>query len=326
MREMKTRMLARIMLVALLPLGAADCSSKPGSTPLPAGDPLIVAFSPIRDAAGTALAGATAVGGQASQVEVFIRQVASDPTTERIVRVADGLFPFSIPIGAANLPVPAAFLDIPTGYVTQIRMQVDALEATFSGGTATILLPGGALRIVPSTSLQIPASGESDLLVRVDPASIVAARCGVLTLTSPSLPGTVAQPIDVAGGVAADRLNVFFKTGTAPATITSVAAAYDGRVSVDHQFPDGLASLGLPADRLLSGAIAYFKAQPTVDFVDASRPLILSTLPNDTAGGFFYQSYFETATSEAHQTTMGDSRPIIAVVDTGMRLDNLDLF
>jgi subtilisin family serine protease len=326
MREMKIKMLARIVLVALLPLGAGDCSSKPGSTPLPAGDPLIVAFSPIRDAAGTALAGATAVGGQASQVEVFIRQVVSDPTTEQIIRVADGLFPFSIPIGGANVPVPAAFLDIPVGYVTQIRMQVEALEATFPSGTATVLLPGGALRIVPSTSLQIPASGESDLLVRIDPASIVAARCGVLTMTSRSLSGTVAQPIDVAGGVAADRLSVFFKAGTAPATIASVAAAYDARVTVDHQFPDGLASLRLPGDRLLSGAIVYFKAQPTVDFIDASRPLVLSTLPNDTTGSFFYyQSYFETATSEAHQTTMGDSRPIIAVVDSGMRLDNMDL-
>ncbi len=316
----------RLSFLALLPLAVTHCSTKPGTTPVPTGDPLIVAFSPVRAPAGTALAGATFVTGQASQVEVFLRQVAADPTTEQIIRVADGIFPFSIPIGTPNVPVPAAFLEVPAGTVTQIRMQVDALAAVFPNQTSAVSLPGGALRIVPSTPLQIPASGESDLLIRLDPSTIVAPQCGALTMISSALSGIVAQPIDVAAGFAADRLNIFFKPGTPPSIIASVVQGYDTRASVEHQFPDGLATVLLPADRLLSGAMGYFQVQPPVNFVDPNGTrAFVATFPNDTVGSLFYQAYFETATSEAHQITMGDSRPIIAVVDTGMRLDHPDL-
>jgi subtilisin family serine protease len=316
----------RIVILVLLGVGATQCSAKPGSTPLPAHDPLIIAFSPVRAPAGTPLEGATAVIGQASQVEVFLRKVAADPTTEQIIRVADGVFPFNIPIGSSNVPVPAAFLEVPAGTVTQIRMQVDALAAVFPRQTAAISLPGGALRIVPSTPFQIPTSGESDLLIRLDPGRIVARRCGALTLISPTLPGIVAQPIDVAAGFAADRLNVFFKPGTAASTIASVVRGYDARARVEHEFPDGLASVLVPGDRLLSGAMSYFQAQPTVSFVDPNgTQAFAASFPNDTIGPLFYLAYFETATSEAHQITMGDSRPIIAVVDSGMRLDHPDL-
>jgi len=313
-----------MMCLALLLLGTA-CSSKPGAVSLPPGDPLIIAFSPVRSTVNTAIAGATAVVGQASQVEVFLRQVPGDPTTEQIIRAADGVFPFTVPIGAANVPVPAAFLEIPTGYVTQIRMQVDALQAVFPSGNVSVSLPGGALRILPATTLQIPASGESDLLARLDPAAIVAARCGTLKMVSPSLSGTVAQPIDVAAGVPSDRLSVFFKGGTTATTIASVLAGYDARASLEHRFPDGLASVILPGDRLLSGALTYFQAQPSVDFVAGGWPVISATLPNETVGGSGYFPYFETATSEAHQISMGDTRPIIAVIDSGMRLDHPDL-
>src|SRR6185437_15372192 len=317
---------ARTAFLLLLALGTTQCSSKPGSTPVPANDPLIIAFSPVRVTAGTALQGATAVTGQASQVEVFVRQVAADPTTEQIIRVADGIFPFNIPIGTPNVPVPAAFLEVPAGTVTQIRMQVDALTAVFPGQSVAISLPGGALRIVPSTPLAIPASGESDLLVHLDPGTIIAPQCGGLTMISSALTGIVAQPIDVAAGFAADRLNVFFKPGTSVGTIASVVQSYDARASVEHEFPDGLATVLLPADRLLSGAISYFQGQPAVNFVDPNGTrAFAASFPNDTVGSLLYLAYFETATSEAHQITMGDSRPIIAVVDSGMRLDHPDL-
>jgi hypothetical protein len=300
----------------------AACSTK---VVVPTDDPLIIAFTPAANTAGTALQGALALQGQASQVEVFIRSVASDPATEQILRPAEGLIPFNVPLGAVGTPVPVAILDIPAGFVTQVRIQIDTLSAVFPDRTSAVALPGGALRIIPNGTLQTFPAAESDMLVRIRPSDVIGTPCGQLTLSSTTLSGTIAQGIDVSQGVPADRLNVFFTPATSAATIASTVAQYDSRASVTRIFPDGLVSVRLPIDRLLSTAVSYFQSKPAVVSVSASWPLSFQSFPNDTVGPLFYNAYFETTTSEAHQITMGDSRPTIAIIDSGFHLDHPDL-
>jgi subtilisin family serine protease len=296
-----------------------------GGVAPPTDDPLVIAFSPLTNTDGTPLAGAVSLQGQASQVEVFLRSVANDPATEQILRVEEDILPFTVPVGAAHKPVQIAVLHMPAGFITQIRIQVDALNAVFPDHTSPIALPGGSLRITPPAPLQVFAAAESDMLVRFRPGDVIRSACGGLSFSNASFIGNGVQGIDIAQGVASDQLNVFFKPGTSAATITTVVTGYDSRATVVRRYPDGLASLALPGERLLSGAVTYFESQPTVDFVAASWPLTFVAFPNDTVPPLYYDSYFETTTSEAHQISMGDAKPIVGIIDSGMKLDHPDV-
>ncbi len=134
-------------------------------------------------------------------------------------------------------------------------------------------------------------------------------------------------PVDVTAGVTATALNVYFHAGTPSSTIATVVSGYDTRARIVTQFATGLVGLELPADRLLSGAISYFETKPSVAFVTVAARHVLfdHPAPNDTISPLPYQPYFTSATYPTHSFQTGNTRPTIAIIDSGAKLDLPDL-
>lgn len=317
----------RLVVRAAVLLATLGASLTCGTSATPTSDPLVIAISLTGSTTETDLQGVVGVRGQASRVEVFHRTVATDPATETIQTPFAAPLPFAVRLPRLNTPAPIAVLDIPPGFVREVRIVVDSLAGIKEDGSELPLpVPGGALKIVPPQLIPVSAASESDLLIRINPSQIASNTCGPPGITTAVVPAIAAQPIDVFAGVPADRLNVYFAPNTPANTITSVVAGYDARAATAYRFPIGLVSVRVPTDRLLSGAIDYFRAQPSVQLVTA-RPAQAfhapAPPPNDF--GTTYLPYFETTTYEAHQITLGDTTPTVAIIDSGFELDHPDL-
>jgi hypothetical protein len=315
----------------LLALWFGGCSSQ---TPIPTDDPLIIAMSSISSTQGTALQGATGLQGQASKVEVFMRSNANDPSTAQIVTASVAPIPFSIPLGLPNVPTRIAVLDIPAGYVTQVRIEVDGLFAVFPDHQTPINLPGNALRITPNGTFPVTAGAESDMLVPLDPRAVVTPSCSALqfTLATTGFTGLIAQAVDVDPVVLSTSLNVRFSAATSKTTISTLVAGFNAGATVNWVQPSNLVNVSIPAGGLVSAAVSYFSALPGVVAVTVDRlqrtvgQPSLKTPPNDFPGtGLVYAPYYHQAVFEAHNITEGDSLPVIAILDTGANLANPDL-
>jgi hypothetical protein len=322
------------LAVTMIACGRAEPSSKGGTGTIDGGaggagaDPLVIAIAIPRPLAGPPLDGAVRFRGMTSRVEVVERDVATNPATEKIQTVFAMPLPFDIPVPPPNVPVAIAALDVPAGFVTQVRLRIDQLAAVRADESEIPLpVPGGTLKFVPAQPIAAAPDQESDLLIRLDPTQLVTNTCGSPGVDTARLIGIQVTPVDVATDITPTALNVYFRAGTSPSTISTVVSGYDARARIVTQFSTGLVGLELPADRLLSGAISYFETRPSVEFVTVAAKHVLfdHQAPNDTIATLGYQPYFTSATYPTHSFQTGNTRPTIAIIDTGATLDHPDL-
>ena len=147
-------------------------------------------------------------------------------------------------------------------------------------------------------------------------------------MASATLQGMIAQPLDVDPNIISGSMNVYFASGTSFAAISSAVTGFDARASVAWHTPSNLVHVTIPSDRLLSAATSYFTGLSQVTMVSPNRLLFLQSAPplttpsNDSAA---YSPYFHQAVYEAHTITVGDSIPVIAILDSGADLAHPDL-
>ncbi|MBI5482045.1 MAG: S8 family serine peptidase [Deltaproteobacteria bacterium] len=278
--------------------------------------------------------GISSVDITASRVDV----VHSDTPTgsEKVITVAQGTFTTRIVAVAAALPLQAGLFSVPPGYVHQIRFITESIKVIKDGADYDVKLPSGpqtGLKIIPADETQpFPVKADTITVVKAvfDPEVQVTFNEHRTNeyIVKPVLVGELAsEDIFIPPQFVPGQVYALFAEDTDQATVDSINAeigATVARRSARHPWY----TVQLPSGSDENAAVAFYRAKPQVRWAMRNyNAHSLNRLPADFSGPGDTTQYwlFQTESPAAWDTTVGDSRVVLAVVDHGANLAHEEL-
>ena len=119
---------------------------------------------------GETLSGMTSLTATVTRVDVVHRTVLDDPSTERVITVSASPADVTLATTPDDTSVrPLTGLEVPPGYVMQLRLIVRELRITLRGQTYPVAVPSGAesgLKVVPAGGyLRVPENGGAGIVI-----------------------------------------------------------------------------------------------------------------------------------------------------------------
>lgn len=313
--------------------GGQDGGSGGDGGGVPPDDPFIIAIAPL-PLAGTPLDGALSLHGSVTRVDVVHRATADDAMTEKVITVFEGATPieFSIDLTIPYRPTTVAVLEVPPGYVSQVRFVTFDGSVTFPSGSRPVKIPSGeqsGLKLVPTapeTAFRSQAGAITAILADLDGGRQIVENKGQGLLFKPVLRGHTVAPSDIAPNIINNQVRVRFKDGTSRAEIDAAIQRFDARTRVLSGLGGVYFALEIERPLLLSDAMRYFDGLAIVDYTNPAD--IVQLASHDVPSDGDSWEYFNVRAYDAHDPVtgiVGNKKQTIAIVDSGTDFRNFDL-
>lgn len=307
---------------------------------------LVVTVRIVADPVGE-LSSAQALAVDASRVDVVHRTDPSDPSTERVLTVANGPLALSVPLDQGRVQQ-IAILSVPAGSVSQVRFVTTAVHLAGTSSLEPVKLPSGeqtGLKFVSASGapFTIIAQEPTTIEGRFDPNAQLNRTKGQGLMLKPTVKAVeIPRQAEGPTGVVPGRVVVSFKPGTDRALLESAILM---KGSIRQEGSHLFFILDLSPGVTISEALEFYNAQT---FVDLAEPDFFSTpvqvppavpAPNDARwasvpgvpgmeevyGVSFGGAFAGVGARNAWYVTPGSQEVVVALVDFGFDIDHPDL-
>lgn len=326
MKKINKKKIFKILLFLVIPLTMLECRDDPIPNGIPTGA-VVVKLQMHFD--GTVKFDKFNL--TVDQVQVVHRTDINDPATEKIYEVNKEKTSFNF-FNDDNVYFIGQY-EVPEGVVMEVRYRVVSAVLTVNG-------------VDNFMDFQTPSAGTSGLkfIPEVTPSPFVVTSGGMFAvegifypkdrivvnkqkyLLRPTIPSRYV-PISTQNGVLTNELTVMAKPGTPFSTVKATTDAYQSQIISPYYYDTYRIRLA-PSTQIVD-AYNFYSAQPWVKVVARSEVLALSAInpvgeivstPQNTAQ---LPNGWQRAFNKLGK--VGDQRPIIAIIDSGVDLRNRDI-
>lgn len=292
----------------------------------------------LRGGLGETLEGMEGLHAVATSISVVHRTVRDDPSTEELIELASGRQELEL-AGRLDdsLPRLLAFLEVPAGFIFQIRVVLESITVTVDGRDFDVHLPshersGYKIEFLDGEPFEIVAGERHGARVVFDPFAELIRNRGRGFILDPRVDAE-RIPVDQLLGFVADRVVVGFDPDLTMPEIDAINRGL-GTTVIRCWGPTNYCVLFVPIELTIEDALAYYLPRDDVRFA-LPDTLVTSTAdpPPDDPGyvddqQLLYRDtrfYQPGAAPGAWDVQTGDSQVILALVDSGINFDLPDM-
>lgn len=281
------------------------------------------------DLSGTELEGLISFTLRSNRVDVVIRDVADDPSTEQVVTILEGEREFEFTGVGEGVPVQLGRLSVPVGFVSQIRLITQDITMILDEELLTVKLPSGpqtGLKIVPDTLIEIVEGEVAGVKAIFDPSQQMHFAPGQGWILQPTMSAENIDPTDIVFWTP-DEIIVQFRPELTREAIDAINATQGTTIAFDGG--SNFFILKLPENLSIEDAYNFYKDHESTRFtmpdyfvnLDQVVPIAAPNDPN-----FINQWPLTTVQARrAWSLTTGSRDVTVAIVDSGADLEHQDL-
>jgi subtilisin family serine protease len=284
------------------------------------------------------LEGLTRIRATATSIAVVHRSDRDDPSTEQVIEIHSEEAELDL-VTDLDDPSPRllAFLNVPAGFVYQMRVIVSSLEVTLDGETFDVKTPSAAqsgLKIEPidGEPFEVIAQERTGARVVFEPFEQLLRNRGVGFLMKPVLGAEPISADDLLGFIA-DQIVVGFDPTLSDADIDDINDDIGATILYCHR-PTRYCTMHLPIDVLFVDALEFYARHDDVRYVLPNQwvPQLAEPPPFDPLYLMDNQLHFrqisvygDDPAEGAWDHTQGSFDIVIANPDAGINIDHPDL-